>query len=261
MPAIDHPVIAVRDMDGARLKYQRLGFIIPGRGRHREWGTGNWCIMFPDDYLELRGILDPRYPGGLDQVLQRGEGLMGVALATTDAAASHRELSRQGLHPRDVHQLTRDFELPNQTLQPRFSLCFLDESETAGLMSVVFCQHLTPELIRRPEWMQHPNGVTGVRALEAVVPDLDAAAAIYEKIFGASAVRRDASRLVIEAARSHTITVSRAAGPAALVTLAVGGLGQTQHHFATAGVRFTADHGTLTIPPQETCGVLMHFAE
>src|SRR5688572_27237335 len=112
-PAIDHPVIAVRDMEDARRKYERLGFTIPGRGRHREWGTGNWCIMFPHDYLELRGILDPtRYTAGLDRFLEEREGLMGVAFATSDAAASHRELSRAGLHPRDVHQLTRDFELP-----------------------------------------------------------------------------------------------------------------------------------------------------
>ena len=56
---IDHPVIAVRDMKQARLAYERLGFTVPPRGSHAQWGTGNWCIMFPEDYLELRGIIDP----------------------------------------------------------------------------------------------------------------------------------------------------------------------------------------------------------
>ena len=55
---VDHPVIAVGDMEGARAVYERLGFTIPPRGSHIEWGTGNWCIMFADDYLELRGIVD-----------------------------------------------------------------------------------------------------------------------------------------------------------------------------------------------------------
>ena len=41
---IDHPVIAVGDMTEARVRYQRLGFTIPPRGRHLEWGTGNWCL-------------------------------------------------------------------------------------------------------------------------------------------------------------------------------------------------------------------------
>ena len=75
---IDHPVIGVAGMAAARTTYERLGFAIPPRGSHIEWGTGNWCIMFGDDYLELRGILDPdKYTHGLDEFLAAGEGLMG----------------------------------------------------------------------------------------------------------------------------------------------------------------------------------------
>ena len=60
--SIDHPVIAVRDMEEARQTFMRLGFTVPPRGSHVEWGTGNWCIMFPKDYLELRGIIDTDRP-------------------------------------------------------------------------------------------------------------------------------------------------------------------------------------------------------
>ncbi len=85
---IDHPVIAVRDMEAAREVFQRLGFVVPPRGSHVEWGTGNWCIMFPEDYLELRGIVDPTRPiMGLDTVLEsKGEGLMGIARSVSDLA-------------------------------------------------------------------------------------------------------------------------------------------------------------------------------
>ena len=84
---IDHPVIAVRDMEKARERYRRLGFTIPPRGSHIQWGTGNWCMMFPEDYLELRGIVDPvRYTHNLDAFLavERSRPLLTIrAIATT----------------------------------------------------------------------------------------------------------------------------------------------------------------------------------
>ena len=38
---IDHPVIASRDLDVTRTQFVRLGFTVPPRGSHIEWGTGN----------------------------------------------------------------------------------------------------------------------------------------------------------------------------------------------------------------------------
>lgn len=96
-------------MREARGIYERMGFTVPPRGSHQEWGTGNWCIMFPHDYLELRGVVDPkRHLHGLEELLARREGLMGVAfssdtLATTVVAA----LRAKGLHPADPRELTR----------------------------------------------------------------------------------------------------------------------------------------------------------
>ena len=40
---IDHPIIAIRDMAAGRAAFERLGFTVTPRGRHLEWGTGNWC--------------------------------------------------------------------------------------------------------------------------------------------------------------------------------------------------------------------------
>ena len=157
LTGIDHPVIGIRDMQAAHAVYQKLGFTIPPRGYHPKWGTGNWCIMFERDYLELRGVVD--HEKGMQKMQsffdQHNEGLMGIALSTTDAQASHDELAARGLHPQSVRELTRNFELPEGLAEPRFSLCFLDQAETPGLMSVVICQHQTPELLRRPEWLVH----------------------------------------------------------------------------------------------------------
>ena len=187
---IDHPVIAVRDLQVAHDVYRRLGFTVPPRGSHLKWGTGNWCIMFAENYLELRGVITPSsHTRKLeDFVAHRGEGLMGVALGTDDTEASAEALRQAGFHPQPVHTLARDFEVPEGTLHPRFSLSFLDETETAGLMSVVLCQHLTPELIRRPEWLVHGNGVTGLRSLTGIVDDVALTAAVQSRLWGSDAV-------------------------------------------------------------------------
>jgi hypothetical protein len=188
MPAgvtrIDHPVIAVRDMEQARLAYQRLGFIVPPQGSHLEWGTGNWCIMFADDYLELRGIIDAsRYTHHLDVFLkERGEGLMGLAFGTKDADASYREALAGGLAPTAIKGLTRRFQLATGDVFPQFRIVYLSEADAPALLTCVICGHLTPDLIRRPEWLVHPNGVTGVLSITAVTSDPGAVRAAHERL-------------------------------------------------------------------------------
>jgi hypothetical protein len=277
---VDHPVIAVRDMEGAHADYKRLGFTMPPRGSHIEWGTGNWCIMFADDYLELRGIIDSNKEcHGLDRFLERRQGLMGVALATNDVEKCHALLEESGLHPGSVRQLKRNFELEEGTVQPQFSLCFLDEAEAPGLMSVVMLQHMTPELIRRPDWLHHANGARGVASMTAVVEDLEAAAVAHARLFGAEAIRRDGPCLVIEAQGNSSIRVVEPSEFEKLspglsvdktvevpglvsVTLTVDDVDATARHFAARQIDFepTGDTG-IRVAPEEACGVNLIFEE
>ena len=117
---IDHPVIATADLDATRQQFERLGFTVPPRGSHIEWGTGNLCIMFPDDYIEVRGILD------------------------TEKFTMHL----------DTHL----------------------EKHGEGLMHVVVIQHLTPELIRRPDFLSHANGCVGINKLSGTIVDVGSCA-------------------------------------------------------------------------------------
>ena len=49
---IDHVVVGVGDLEGARRTWETLGFTLTPRGRHKGWGTANYCVMFADDYIE-----------------------------------------------------------------------------------------------------------------------------------------------------------------------------------------------------------------
>jgi hypothetical protein len=275
---IDHPIIAVRDMVAARAAYERLGFTITPRGSHPEWGTGNWCVMFDSDYLELRGVIDPNQTHNLGRFLAEREGLMGIALGTSSAQASYETLVARGLGPQPVRQLSRNFELPEGAVQPKFSLCFLDVADTPGLMWVVLCQHLTPELLRRPDWLVHPNGACGVRSMTGVVPDLADAAERHVRIFGPQAITRNIDRLVIRANSRQTVTLvnvdtaramwpeidlpsfGETAGFLLSVEIEVQNAGETESYFASRGIEsYRSAAGAIRVRPRDTRGVPFEF--
>jgi catechol 2,3-dioxygenase-like lactoylglutathione lyase family enzyme len=190
---IDHPVIAARDLNAARTSFERLGFVVPPRGSHVEWGTGNLCIMFPDDYVEVRGIIDAsRFTMHLDDHLDAyGEGLMGVAFGVPDIERSHAELLKNGVAAGRLQKLSRNFEHPEGWTQPSFKLCAPEADDIEGLMHVVVIQHLTPDLLRRPEFLAHANTCIGVNAMSGTIYDKRRVAEKLRRLLGEAAVKED----------------------------------------------------------------------
>ncbi|MFD2707984.1 VOC family protein [Acinetobacter gyllenbergii] len=155
----DHPVIAVKSLPESHTVYSNLGFTIPPRGSHIEWGTGNWCIMFEKNYLEHRGILDAdRYTHGLENFLAEREGLLGTAFRSDlDNRDLYRNALNASLSPSEPRELTRNFELETGKVPVSFRLVFFNKDDVPALMSSLVCEHLTPELLRKPEYLVHPN--------------------------------------------------------------------------------------------------------
>src|SRR3712207_7666441 len=88
--AIDHLVLAVRDLDAAGRFYGRLGFQVGARNRH-PWGTENRIVQFPGSFLELITVgegaeIEPHAPGRFGfgafvrDYLTRREGLATLVL-------------------------------------------------------------------------------------------------------------------------------------------------------------------------------------
>ena len=279
--SLDHPVLAARDLDAARDCYERLGFTIPPRGSHVEWGTGNLCIMFADDYVEIRGIIDAsRFTMNLDDHLDRyGEGLMGVAFRTDDVQSSHEEMVRHGMSVSEPRRLTRNFEHPEGWTQPSFDLCVPAPDDIEGLMHVVVLQHLTPELIRRPEFLLHSNTCTGVSSMTGLIGDADRVARKLSLLFGDKSLQRndDGVRLVVPTGQRVDLLTPRAyqlrfgdsddAMPTDLpclvaMTLCVEDLGRTQEVLAENDIAFdTQNSATIRVGPDFTCGLTLEFTE
>lgn len=184
---IDHVIVGVHDLEAAQRQWARMGFTITPRGRHKGWGTANYCIMFENDYVELLGIVDPsQNTNKLDQFLKLREGLMGLAFSAEAAEAVSAALDADSISYKGPADLSRLLELPDGDVEPAFKLVHLNGA-TPGVSSFV-CQHLTRDLVWRPEWVGHANGVTGIESMTVVVEDTGAIRPKWERLLGEAAV-------------------------------------------------------------------------
>ena len=185
---LDHVLVAVRDLDAASHAFAHLGFTPSPRGVHSEWGTANRCLMFGKGYIELIAPVGDgpgarRVAAHLDS---RGEGLMGVALGSSDAEHSYQSLLRAGVRAGAPSPLSRRLEAPDGVLTPHFAVVELAAETLPGLPAFL-CQHLTPELLRRPAWLDHANGANRIQSITAVVDQPEALMPDYNRVFGPAA--------------------------------------------------------------------------
>ncbi len=202
---LDHLIIGVRDLETARGTWARLGFNSTPRGRHVGWATANYCIMFEDDYLELLGIVDPAgFTNGLDERLGAGEGLMGLALGTSDAARTAQAWRAAGLASAQTAALSRLLESGDEPIELRFENVILEAAERTAL-GIFACHHLTPGPMRRPAWLRHPNGASRIAGVTVVADDIEPIRAVAERVVGSAAMSRTDSLWTIQTGTAPVI--------------------------------------------------------
>lgn len=195
----DHVVVAVRDLDASAKSWERLGFTLSPRGTHSPlMGSGNYTIMFGDDYLELLGVLaetDQNKP--TRDFLAKREGIERTAFTTDDAAAGAAELEAQGLVPLGPVHFGRPVDLPGGgTGEARFNVFRWPLDQSPGGMRIFACQHLTRNTVWIPELQRHANGATGIARIEILAADAKAAAAHMSRLIG-EPVQQDAGVYVV----------------------------------------------------------------
>ena len=185
---IDHLIIGVRDLDAARAQYARLGFNSTPRGRHVGWGTANYCVMLERDYLELLGIVDAsQFTNGLDRFLEEREGLLGDGPGQPRRRGDLGGLGRRGLAPDAPRALGRLLEA-----RGRSDRAALPQRHAAAHQHRR-CRHVrtrapTPEPMRRPAWLAHPNGARAIRSCTIAVSDVRPLAGALRRLFGSAAI-------------------------------------------------------------------------
>ncbi|MCG8324794.1 MAG: VOC family protein [Thiotrichales bacterium] len=274
---LDHVLVGADDLDACAETWARLGFTLTPPGRHLGRQTGNTCIMFARDYVELLGIVDPGQPESENvRILRRmGEGLIAAALATTDAAATHAGFAAAGLDPPAVADLTRIVERPDGPAETRFKLVQLAPERTPEFRLFV-CGHETPELIRHPDWLAHANGATGLSSLTVAVAAPEALQPALAAVFGAASLTVTDEMLTVFVGAHRLLYVrpedlaalypdtEAPAGPAvakgAAVSFQVADIDATADYLEAAGVAFEEPFpGHLHVPPAEAGNVIVEF--
>lgn len=195
---IDHAIIGVRDLEKGREAFEKLGFRATPRGRHVGWGTANYCLMFERDYLEILGIVDPKaFTNKLDSFLETREGLLSIALLSSDAPATRAAWADAGLAPAEVKDLGRLLE-PDTEL--KFQNVMLEPEATADV-PIFACSHLTPEPMRQPGWTEHPNGALGIKTITAVTRDPTAIIEPMSRIFGSAKITETDNTVAVHTGR------------------------------------------------------------
>ena len=271
---IDHTLVGVRDLEAARAAWEKLGFTLTPRGRHIGWGTGNYCVMLEQGYIELLGILDPgQFTNDLDKFLAEREGLLGLAFHSRDNDRTAKWLAAQGLSPDGPKDLKRSLELEDGEAQPAFRLVFLPPQETPGLRAF-FCQHLTPDLIRRGPWLLHAIRAVSLKAVVTVVERPSDLAPAYGRLFGAGAVSLDGDALRVECGEGELLFVTpdglqrlypevelppRAVPWIAAMRVGVLILADAAEYLDDKGVRFTTTPRGMAVLPDQINGTIVEF--
>lgn len=165
-----------------------LGFTLTPQGRH-SMGSLNHLIVLEDNYLELIGL--PQDGGPVRQeILDSPIGIDGLVFRAPDAVQLHQALVARGEPVTPVQSFSRPLTLAGETREAGFrAVRYKPGHFKAG--RVYFCQHLTPELIWRPEWQHHANSVWRITGVVIVSAQPHADAQRYAAAANAPATRLD----------------------------------------------------------------------
>lgn len=272
---LDHVVVTVRDLDASARQWQSLGFTVSPRGTHSPiLGSGNYTIMFGDDYVELLGILaETEHNKPTRDFLREREGIERAAFTTDDAAAGADELKSRGLEPLGPVHFGRPVDLPDGGKgEARFNVFRWPLDENPGSLRIFACQHLTRETVWIPELQSHANGASRIVRVEVLADDPKAAAEHLSRLIDEPVKQQDDGWLVPSGgkradflfydaaglARHYPDTVRAGAAPAGAVAivLASADLDGAAKVLGPVGVR----HGAaLSVPAASANGLIVSF--
>lgn len=182
-PVLDHAVINVMGkLDEAAKQYGRLGFQLTERGHH-SLGSSNNLAIFGENYLELLGYLPGNETKRAD-LWAHPAGLSGLVFKSVDADLVFATLGKRGVPVHEPVSFSRPVSLPGGAQDARFRVIRVSGDEVQNGRTF-FCHHDTPELVYRPEWRVHPNGVINIVEFVIASNDPSRTAAVYQRMFGA----------------------------------------------------------------------------
>jgi catechol 2,3-dioxygenase-like lactoylglutathione lyase family enzyme len=270
--AIDHIVLAVRDLDAAAKTYEGLGFTLTPRAAHEDrMGTSNRLAQFAGrNFIEL---LEVDRPGKLaphdfsrtppcfsfgahnrDRVAER-EGASMLVFAGDDARADIAAFEAAGVPTYAPFDFERRARLPDgREVTVSFSLAFATSPEMPKIVFFV-CQNRAQEHFWKPAFQAHSNGALGIAAVTLASPAPARDGGFIGKLFG-GAVSPVAGGMRVSCGHGQEVRVLE---PEAIA--------QRDPSFAhdpdlgpvIAGIALRTTKDRATIPAAAACGVFIEW--
>lgn len=206
LKGINHLVLAARDMDALRQRYERLGFTLTPRAQH-PFGTGNSVAQLHGSYLELLSVTQPEnVPEPQDgafsfaafnrDFLAKHEGFSMLVLDTPDAAADRERWANAGLRTYAPFDFSRMAKKANgEEVRVGFALAFTSHPD-APWLGLFSCQHFAPDYFEQPEYLRHANGALGIADVWISGDGALDLAGWLEAVTGAQAVTEGACKVL-----------------------------------------------------------------
>jgi len=273
----DHAMLLTGSLEDGRHALTRLGFRPTPIGRHTRLGTENCTVVLPDGstYFELLAVTQPT-PKNADKraaLAAAGPHIHGLAIKG-DAHALNEHFATQALSNGEPVAFARPVDgLPDGTQEARFTIASMAPDALPGLYGFV-CQHHTPDLVWRKDYLAQPNGAFALTGLWGVAADPGALATDWSRIFGGSVRLADVAMtatlgqtrvtyLTPDAFRATFGTAPPSGETPRLVALA---FAVADHrHLASVltenGVAFEHRGGWIRVPDTLGLGAIFLFAE
>jgi|SRR5581483_1347416 len=270
--AIDHVVLAVRDLDRAAATYERLGFTLTPRALHEDqMGTSNRLAQFGGrNFIEL---LEVDRPGKLKahdltgkppffsfgdhnrQALAEREGLSMLVFATDNARADLGRFAVAGLDTFAPVDFERQARLPDgSSVTVAFTIGFVRSPHMPRIAFFV-CENRAQQHFWKPDYQCHANGARGIRAVTLASPDPARDAAFISAMFGGMVTPTDGGLCVscgpVQEVRvlAPDVVAGRDAG--------VAGLGAVTS--ILAGISVAAEKPRHLTPSRNACGMFIEW--
>ena len=278
---LHHVGLVVRDLDAALATYERLGFMFSPLSMHRialrpgaplePAGTGNRCSIFQRNFLEVVAhIVKDRYDFGIPEFLKRYEGLHIICFGADDLTTAHERLRREGITASDVIHLERNIDTPEgERMMEADCLHFAKAENPEGLVQAA--QHLTPQYVLQPRYMNHRNGAVALTEVIVCAEAPDTVQSKYERYTGRRGERRGVARVVGLPHSRVTIVGPDDLGQVlpgckpptmpfmAGFTVAARDPGTVRRVLGEGGISFVEHDGRVIVLPEHACGTAVVF--
>ncbi len=192
--SINHVGMAVRDLGAAARCYEAMGFMLTPYSPHSAaWkpgepvtpqGSGNRCVMFAHNYLEILASENPAAPAArIENYLARHQGAHIICFNSETPEAIDARCAAAGMRTSGVIPLQRDIDTPDGMRTAKFQrVQFAPDDSPEGYIQVA--RHLTPQYIYQPRYTAHTNGCTALSDTIVVADDVAHFAAKYARYLG-----------------------------------------------------------------------------